>query len=307
MHVVLEDTQSGGKLWLGGIAAAGRVEILLENSIGVTLAAAGWPPVARDGRITHIGTFDGTGIVCNVFKPSVVMELLELVTGHIFNGDSVLVSGKNGAHRSATLAALVLLYATDAPLGDIADHLKDVRCIVDLSSNHPGARRRGKEPPPRPIDWLTRYGGRIRRERAERGLPAGRGEPLVLNRVMGPAKFSKWSCDLGLTLTPEYIAQHAEAGGRVEAAGRVEEPEAPQPKRTRTAVSPALAEALQIRILILCSALVYGTALLSFVQWSLSLVPWSSLCLPLHDWHNVMRFLQHCCRIVAFASKEHAP
>lgn len=108
MHVVLQ-THNGGELWLGGIAAAGNIATLLDNGITGLLSAASTPPMVKDHRLTDYATLDGTGLMTTWSQlkertRSLTVRILE----DVLSGKNVLVSCRNGAHRSATEMAMLI-------------------------------------------------------------------------------------------------------------------------------------------------------------------------------------------------------
>ena len=120
MHCVFD--YAGGELWLGGSQASGRVDVLLANGIN-HMVSCGGPPVARDGRITYHGAFDGTALVHDRVNFDAFMAGVDNLSNVILTGGRVLVVCRNGAHRSATVAATLLVYMTGREVQEIAHYL----------------------------------------------------------------------------------------------------------------------------------------------------------------------------------------
>ncbi len=73
--------------------------------------ASGQPPVATGQDLRHFGVMDGTGVVAGDVELSRVLRTVAAVYNEVTDrGGTVLISCKNGAHRSATLAAVALMF-----------------------------------------------------------------------------------------------------------------------------------------------------------------------------------------------------
>ena len=159
MHVVFQ-THNGGELWLGGIAAAGNIATLLDNGITGILSAASSPPVVKDHRLTDYGTLDGTGLMTNWSQlkeraRSLTVRILE----DVLNGKKVLVSCRNGAHRSATEMAMLLMALSRVSADEVHNYLRNLRNIVDLESFHPSQTSNVKARHSQADCFLTREEG----------------------------------------------------------------------------------------------------------------------------------------------------
>lgn len=189
MHVVFQ-THNGGELWLGGIAAAGNIATLLDNGITGILSAASSPPVVKDHRLTDYGTLDGTGLMTNWSQlkeraRSLTVRILE----DVLNGKKVLVSCRNGAHRSATEMAMLLMALSRVSADEVHNYLRNLRNIVVLESFHPS--QTSKQDIPKPIVFL--------RQKREEILAFWAGRPnMSLMDAMPPAAFADLADTAGL-------------------------------------------------------------------------------------------------------------
>ena len=192
MHVVFQ-THDGGELWLGGISAAGSIATLLDNGITGILSAASTPPVVKDHRLTDYGTLDGTGLMANWPQlkeraRSLTVRILE----DVLNGKKVLVSCRNGAHRSATQMAILLMALSRDSADQVHTYLRNLRNIVDLESFHPSQGQSSlRQTIPKPIDVL--------REKREEILAFWAGRPnMPLMGALPPAAFADLADTAGL-------------------------------------------------------------------------------------------------------------
>lgn len=150
MTLVFE-TEKNGRLWLGGDLAAHNNKLLAENEI-----YAMWPAyrgaVPDTASVYVLETVDGTA-ACNGDVPmEKIMGCVIDVAALLQDGKSVLIACHNGAHRSSTLACLVLMRLSGWSAQDASSYLATMRNIVDLGSRAPPSRHRTHSK--RPLDWL---------------------------------------------------------------------------------------------------------------------------------------------------------
>ncbi|CAE7359433.1 unnamed protein product, partial [Symbiodinium necroappetens] len=180
MHVVLSVPSTGGELWLGGIAASGQVSVLHENGISAVLAAAAKPPVAMDPNVKFLGCLDGTGVTTGTVSLTEVLKTFRDIVRILSGGGKVLISCKNGAHRSSLLVALFLMFTCGVSADEAADYLSIVRNIVDLASYPPRPKSGSSRPAgPMPLAWLRE----VETEVLDHGRALYSGWPFQLNKV----------------------------------------------------------------------------------------------------------------------------
>ena len=189
-----------GKLWLGGEAASSDVKLLKDNRITVVLPAASKPTIGYTMELTVLKCLDGTGVVHGDVPLERVMPIIDRVIEALGAGQGVLISCRNGARRSATLAALVILRMTGATvtIHHISAFLNEVRNIVDLNSRAPPSKYRAETI--KPLDFLAEASGRVR------GWPRGPGmasiQGLALNPVVTPIGFRRVCLNMGFATIP---------------------------------------------------------------------------------------------------------
>ena len=156
MHIVFSCT-NGGSLWLGGIGASGQAKVLVNNGVSAILAGAAKLPPARDPLIADLGTFDGTGLINGTVSLKALLARFKKILELLMQGKGILISCRNGAHRSSTIMVLLLIWFTGESAQVLSEYLWVCRNIVDLQSFHPGAVRRGEvveSTTLTPLDWL---------------------------------------------------------------------------------------------------------------------------------------------------------
>ena len=201
MHIVWQDFESGGELWLGGIGASGNLTCLLDNGITGIWPAAANPPVISDARLTDYGTCDGTGVMTGWDKlKEWVAVRVQRVIRDVLSGKKVLVSCRNGMHRSSTLMAIILMALTKTSADDVYSYLRTLRNIVQLDRNHP---RQYTNPPPIPLHWLNE------RESELQFLWDGSRDLL---RLCSPQEMEDLCKDLGLVKSAAFRAQDRRLG-----------------------------------------------------------------------------------------------
>ncbi|CAE7472448.1 unnamed protein product, partial [Symbiodinium sp. CCMP2592] len=208
MHCVLE-LPNGAQCWLGGIGASGDVQVLIANGIGAILAAASHPPVIRDSRIDFLGNLDGTGVVHGDIDQGLVINMFQRIMKLLSSGMKVLISCKNGAHRSSFLMALLIIFLTGEPSEVVYSHLNSLRAIVDLSTTAPESRHTHGRKNVRPIDALGKmqqifaeegYRSLTRLTRPAQhalGFDQDAGHRPRLNQLMTPSEFQGLAMSLG--------------------------------------------------------------------------------------------------------------
>ena len=189
----------GGKLWLGGEAAASNLQLLRKNKITYLAPAASKPCSAQSMEIKQLAVVDGTGVANNDIPFEKLMNVVDQVVEALVAGHSVLVYCRNGAHRSATLCSVVLLRMLgDTTPDQIHVFLNSARNIVDLESRAPPSKYR--QVSKRPIDALRELAERVR----SAAFPAGF-EPLSApNELLTPIGFRRRCLDLGFTPTKDH-------------------------------------------------------------------------------------------------------
>ena len=195
MHLVLsvpsDDARGRGELWLGGIAASGQVSVLRENGIGAILAASLKPPVAFDNTVQYLGCFDGTGVSTGTVSMTDLLRVFKEIVVLLKRGCKVLISCKNGAHRSSLLTALLLIFSTGCSASRARDYLVQLRNIVDLDSMPPPPKHPRQVQGPIPMQFLTA----VQQAVAHEGATDGRW-PFELNDILAPSHYKQLAMQL---------------------------------------------------------------------------------------------------------------
>ena len=153
MHVVA-DTGSA-KLWLGGTAACLDANMLLENHIQCIWPAARCATSVEDtAAVKVLPMLDGTAVVHGSPPFEQVVEAVDKVASLLASGQSVLVACHNGAHRSATDTALLIMRLSGKSGPEVHQYLGRLRNIVDLASKAPPNKYRMCSV--KPIDFLSK-------------------------------------------------------------------------------------------------------------------------------------------------------
>ena len=221
----------GSKLWLG-VSVAGRdANLLLKNNIGAVWAARSTVEPGDTAAVKVLHFMDGTGVVRGTPDFDIVMSFVDTVLSSLYRGTSVLVTCHNGAHRSATLTALILMRITGLSATEVNTYLTSLRNIVDLSSRAPPSARRVTTR--RPIDFLEAVQGRVV---PESHLVGAKAEIVVSGR---------YASEL---LTPLYLRHKAMELGFVAGSKKAKlrlpptPPEVPQQRAPPSETKIALAE-----------------------------------------------------------------
>ena len=193
MHLVLSIPSTGGELWLGGIAASGQVSVLHENGISAVLAAASRPPVAMDPSVKFLGCLDGTGVTTGTVSLKEVLKVFRDIVRMMSSGGKILISCKNGAHRSSLLVALFLVFTCGISADEAHDYLCVVRNIVDLASYPPKPKSGSRPPGPMPLEWLRH----VQEEVLDHGRELFNGWPFQLNKIISPSAFREKALAFG--------------------------------------------------------------------------------------------------------------
>ena len=145
------ETEQHGRLWLGGEKAAHNSKLLADNEVyAVWPAYKGARPESPSVYVFDV--VDGTG-ACNGDVPlKKIMDIVTDIVALLQAGKSVLVACHNGAHRSATLACLVLIRLLAWSASEAASYLTSMRNIVDLNSRAPPSAYRTISK--RPLEFL---------------------------------------------------------------------------------------------------------------------------------------------------------
>ena len=157
MTLVFE-TQAHGRLWLGGEKAVHNSRMLAENEVGyVWPAYRGACPESPNVQVLDL--VDGSGVANGDIELQKVLNIVTDACALLMSGKSVLVACHNGAHRSATLACMILIRLTAWSASEAATYLTTMRNIVDLNSRAPASHRRTVNK--RPLDFLAEVQGRL--------------------------------------------------------------------------------------------------------------------------------------------------
>ena len=193
MHLVLTVPSSGGELWLGSIAASGQVKVLNDNGISAILAAAARPPVAQSSWLKHLGTFDGTGVTTGTVNLRDLLLAFQEIMKILKAGGKVLISCKNGAHRSSLLTAMFLIYASGETAHSVRDYLVTLRNIVDLDSPPPRPRHGNQVQGPVPMQYLMSVEVALKEE----ACAVWGGHQFELNKLLSPSQFKDLAKQFG--------------------------------------------------------------------------------------------------------------
>ena len=174
-----------GKLWLGGEAASTNPSILDLHDIQWVLPACKKPTVVESMAVTVLEIFDGTGLANGDLSLEAFLPVSDHVVDILLDSGKVLVSCKNGAHRSATLAVIIMMRLSGLSALEAANSVSTLRNIVDLRSVAPASMRRRR--PIKPIDFLIEHQDQIR-EGARN---------LRLSKVLSPVAYKKWALEAG--------------------------------------------------------------------------------------------------------------
>lgn len=203
MHVVFVCPTTGAAVWLGGIGASGQANVLVKNGVAGILAAAANPPPARDCRLEDLGTFDGTGLVQGSVSLKALLGRFKRVLALLTQGKSILISCRNGAHRSSTIAVLLLVWLTGESAQLVAEYLGLLRNIVDLESIHPGDARRGVRTGQTPLEWLVGIESVVLADRTQCGSPFF--TTLSLSQVLEPQEWEARACSMGFKKIQDMV------------------------------------------------------------------------------------------------------
>ncbi|CAE7314521.1 SSRP1, partial [Symbiodinium necroappetens] len=192
-----------------GIGASGQIDKLTENGISGILAASSHPPVVRDSRIEHLGVYDGTGAACGDLDPGLLVGVFNRILTLLASGSKVLISCKNGAHRSSFLMGLFLIFLTGAQADDVEQYLQQLRAIVDLNTYAPESKWSKGRDRIKPIQALrqmheffstqgVRSLSRLTRPAQDAlGFSEAYESRPSLNCLMNPAEFQSLAVSLG--------------------------------------------------------------------------------------------------------------
>lgn len=162
MHCVLDvESASGkrGRLWLGGGQASAHTEYLKLNGITVVQPASRKPRCEESLHVEVLQFIDGTGLANGTEDLDSFLQLADALLERVAAGESVLSCCKNGAHRSATHTAILLMRWTGWDSVQVTNYLSSVRNIVDLSSvPRPNAQTRR---PRKPEEFLKEHEAEI--------------------------------------------------------------------------------------------------------------------------------------------------
>ena len=215
----------GGKLWLGGEAAASNLQLLRKNKISYLAPAASKPCAAQSMEIKQLAVVDGTGIANHDIPFDKVMGVVDQIVEALVAGHGVLVYCRNGAHRSATLCSVVLLRMLRvATADDIHEFLNSARNIVDLESRAPATKYRAVSA--RPIDTLQELSQRVRAV----AFPAGFAPLDHPNELLTPIGFRRRCLELGF--------QPSKDDGRESGTGSAAESTKSESKRRKKLLVP---------------------------------------------------------------------
>lgn len=151
MHCVLDvpgPHGRRGRLWLGGAQASAHAEHLEDNSISMVLPASRKPFCEESLQVAVLPYVDGTGLANGSEDLDAFLKVCDAILERLDQGLSTIVCCKNGAHRSATEACVLIMRWTGWDTTRAANYLFSLRNIVDLASvPRPNAQtRRPKKP-----------------------------------------------------------------------------------------------------------------------------------------------------------------
>ena len=153
MHVVADTGDA--KVWLGGSAACTDANLLLQNHIHCIWPAARCATNVEDtAAVKLFPTLDGTAVTHGEPPLAKVLEAIDRVASALAEGKSVLVACRNGAPRSATDCALLIMRLSGRSGPEVHQYLSKLRNIVDLSSRPPSNKYRMSTV--KPIDFLSK-------------------------------------------------------------------------------------------------------------------------------------------------------
>lgn len=212
MHVLvdLEASWSPGKLWLGGEFASGDVKLLMDNNITTVLPASRKPSPAESLNIRVLPYVDGTALASGSVPLAEFLEVADsLINEMLQKGEGVLICCKNGAHRSATLACVMLMRMTGWRADACDAYITGLRNLVDLRSLPPLSHHRRSQT--RPIDFCKSYEDQILRGHFS----------LNVNTVVTPQKLRSQARELGFSnLAPaNLVATRAKSRARTPGTG----------------------------------------------------------------------------------------
>ena len=174
-----------GKLWLGGEDASTNPSVLDLHEIRWVLPACRKPTVVESMAVTVLDYVDGTGLANGDLSLEAFLRVADQVVEILLDSGNVLVSCKNGAHRSATLAVIIVMRLSGLGALEAASYVSTLRNIVDLRSVAPASMRRRR--PVKPIDFLVEKQDQIRDGARD----------LQLAKVLSPVAFKKWALEAG--------------------------------------------------------------------------------------------------------------
>ena len=157
MHCILdvESSAGRGRLWLGGGQASANPEYLHSNGISVVLPAARKPRCEESLQVEVLPFVDGTGLANGSESLDSFLVLADKLLGRVAKGEAVLSCCKNGAHRSATEACVLVMRWTGWDSVQVGNYVSSLRNIVDLSSvPRPNAQTRR---PRKPAEFLKEH------------------------------------------------------------------------------------------------------------------------------------------------------
>ena len=188
-----------GKLWLGSETAASDLQLLRDNKISTVLPAAAKPCVAESMDLEILPVIDGTAVANGQVPFEALMKVVDRVVEALAAGKGVLINCRNGAHRSATLTAVLLLriLGQEVTPEDIHTFLNAARNIVDLNSRAPPNKYRTVSN--KPMDFIQELSERVRALEPPRGL-----KPLSQpNELLTPIGFRRFCLSLGFQTTKD--------------------------------------------------------------------------------------------------------
>lgn len=189
MHLMVDmetvDPDCGGKLWLGGEVASTDVKLLEENGVTILLPASRKPVPAESLNLKIMDYVDGTALANGDYAVEKFLRVSDQVISHLHEGHGVLVSCRNGAHRSATEVCLLIMRMTGWSFERSQAYVSTLRNGVDLNSVPPRTSHRTN--PIRPSEFL---------KNCEAQILAGTWN-LQLSDVVTPVAYRKRALELG--------------------------------------------------------------------------------------------------------------
>ena len=207
MHVMVDMSASepgcNGRLWLGGEMASTNPALLQDNGISVVLPASRKPAPAESLNHVILEYVDGTGLANEDYSLLKFLAVVDEVVDMLKAGHGVLSCCRNGAHRSATETAVMIMRMSGCSSAKAEAYVSTLRNCVDLNSTAPPSSHRRR--PVKPSDFLMKHEATILNVHHN----------LQINDIVTPVAFRKKMMDLGfesVSTKPKAKAIRRDAG-----------------------------------------------------------------------------------------------